>query len=136
MLSVLGKGEYYQKLVQDKKFIWFIYPKRIFETKVALRPFFDKEKDIYKVDNVLEEFNNIFPNVSFYESYLEDVMDDLIDIGVDVDSLYDSRIKMYTPLFLKFDKGWVNDSSKNSCYCPQTLTKFIFELYPELIPTE
>ena len=101
-----------------------------------MRPFFDKENDKFKGENILEEFNNLFPNVIIYESYFEDVIDDLIDLGLDVDSFYDERNKMFTPLFIKFKNGWINDTSKNHCYCPQTLTKFIFDLYPEYIPSE
>jgi hypothetical protein len=134
MISVLNQGEYYTKLSEVKKFIWFIYPKRVFETKVTLRPFFDKDKDRFK-SNLLEEFDKTFPDVTFYESYFEDVIDDLIDLGIDVEIYYDDKLKMFTPLFLKFNKGWVEDTSKNHCYCPQVLTKFIFDLHPELIPT-
>ena len=54
----------------------------------------------------------------------------------DVDSFYDERNKMFTPLFIKFKNGWINDTSKNHCYCPRTLTEFIFDLYPEYIPSE
>jgi|688.fasta_scaffold72366_2 hypothetical protein len=136
MISILNSGEYYHKLVENKKFIWFIYPKKVHETKVLLRPFFDKENDKFKGENILEEFNNLFPNVIIYESYFEDVIDDLIDLGLDVDSFYDERNKMFTPLFIKFKNGWINDTSKNHCYCPQTLTEFIFDLYPEYIPSE
>ncbi len=136
MISFLNPKEYYKKLSEDKKFIWFIYPKRIQETKVTLRPFFDKEKDRVKAGNLLEEFNNMFPDVKFYESYFEDVIDDLIDLEIDVDIYYDEKLKMFTPLFLKFNKGWIEDNSRNHCYCPQVLTKFIFDLYPESIPSE
>jgi hypothetical protein len=135
MISVLNQGEYYYKLSEVKKFIWFIYPKNVFETKVKLRPFFDREKDRIK-SNLLEEFDKVFPSVVFYESYFEDVIDDLIDLGIDVEIYYDEKLKTFTPLFLKFNKGWIEDNSRNHCYCPQVLTKFIFDLHPELIPTE
>ena len=45
----------------------------------------------------------MFPNVKFYESYFEDVIDDLIDLEIDVDIYYDEKLKMFTPLFLKFN---------------------------------
>ena len=63
MISILNSGEYYHKLVENKKFIWFIYPKKVHETKVLLRPFFDKENDKFKGENILEEFNNLFPMI-------------------------------------------------------------------------
>lgn len=135
MIYVLNQGEYYYKLSEVKKFIWFIYPKNVFETKVKLRPFFDREKDRIK-SNLLEEFDKVFPSVVFYESYFEDVIDDLLDLGIDVEIYYDEKLKSFTPLFLKFNKGWIEDNSRNHCYCPQVLTKFIFDLHPELIPTE
>lgn len=99
---------------------------------VVLKPFFDKKMD----ENVIYEFEKLFPNIVIYESYIQDVIDDLIEIGVDVDNLYEPKTNEYQSLIIKFEKSWISETSRTRCFCPQTLTKYIFDLYPEYIPTE
>jgi hypothetical protein len=132
MLGIISPNQIIKKIVEHKKFIWIVYDKNINNTMVVLKPFFDKKMD----ENVIYEFEKLFPNIVIYESYIQDVIDDLIEIGVDVDNLYEPKTNEYQSLIIKFEKSWISETSRTRCFCPQTLTKYIFDLYPEYIPTE
>jgi hypothetical protein len=132
MLGVINPGEAIHKIAEHKKFIWVVYDYSINDSMAGIKPFFDKKHD----ENILEEFNKVFPDAVIYESYVQDVIDDLIGFEFDVDDWWDDKRKYFQSVIIKFDKGWVSETSRTSCFCPRTITKYIFDLYPQYIPQE
>lgn len=120
-------------LVKNKKFIWLIYGDFQLNklNKLSLLPSWVMTEG--KIASII----NDFPNIVFVESMFDEVRDELHGLGYDLYSdenkigLWDSDNEHHKPVIIGFDRGWKKVDSVGKCYCLETLTDILFEIYPE-----
>lgn len=133
MLIRYSGGNFSGLLINNKRFVWFIYLELQLDktSKLSLLPTW------IKPDSTIGNIINEFPNIIFVESMLNEVKDDLHGLGYYLYSddehigLWDSHNKHQKPVIIGFDKGWKKVDSVGKCYCLETLTDIMFEIYPE-----
>ena len=126
-------GDFYGLIKNHKKFIMFVYDQIQTEENnfLALRPTWIRPNGI--ISKVIQDF----PNVTFVETMYNEVIDELIEMGyqpyldVEKGGLKDNKSGIFFPIFIGFDKGWKKLDSVGKCYCMETLSEILFELYPE-----
>ena len=126
-------GDFSGLLRSHKKFIWFVYEE--VQTNVnnplTLKPTWIKDW------GPIIEFQKLFPEMVFVESMYSEVKEEVSELGyslfVDVsdNGLWDTNNNHFKPLIVGFDKGWKKADSLGKCYCLETLSDIIFEIYPE-----
>lgn len=130
------RGKSFPKLIQIyKNFIWFVYDDFQLggQSSVTIKPSW---VDPQGVVSVIDE---MFPSITIVESIYSDVSDELIELGYDLrldqnlGGLWDSNNEVQRPVIIGFQKGWKTTDSIGFCYCSETVTKIIFEIYPELL---
>jgi hypothetical protein len=126
-------GNFNRLLIDNKKFVWFVYDEIQLDktSKLSLLPTW------IKPDGIIANIIDNFPNIIFVESIFNEVNDDLYGLGYNLDDdvehigLWDSHNEHQKPAIIGFDKGWKKVDSVGKCYCLETLSDIMFEIYPE-----
>lgn len=133
MFIKLTDNDFTKALINHKRFIWMVYfdKQDTDKTWVSIKPTWSEYSS-----RTLEAFNEIFPEVIFAESKITEVIDTLHGFNISLSDLWDDNSKEYRPIIISIDKGWISSTSYGKCYCSETLTEMIFDVYPELIPKQ
>jgi hypothetical protein len=126
-------GNFYDLIRNHKKFIWLIYEEIQLDpnSDLTLRPTWIKDW------GPIFDFQELFPEIVFVESMYSEVLEEVLELGYSMGKdviefgLWDSYNDILKPLIVGFDKGWKKVDSLGKCYCLETLTDIIFEIYPE-----
>ena len=133
MLIRYSGGNFNSLLINKKRFVWFIYEELQLDktSKLTLLPTWIKPISV--ITKLIEDF----PNITFVESMYDEVIDELIEMGYQTNlhtsdgGLWDDYNKILVPLIIGFDKGWKKVDSIGECYCTETLTDIMFEVFPD-----
>lgn len=133
MFIRLTDADFNKALIEYKRFILMVYfdEQQDEEYWVKIKPTWSEESD-----RLLEAFDEVFPDVVFAESKLSEIRETLHGFNISLDDLWDEQSKNYRPIIISIDKGWISSTSYGKCYCSETLTEMIFDIYPELIPKQ
>ena len=133
MFIRLTDADFNKALIEYKRFILMVYfdEQQDEEYWVKIKPTWSEESD-----RLLEAFGEVFPDVVFAESKLSEIRETLHGFNISLDDLWDEQSKNYRPIIISIDKGWIKSTSYGKCYCDETLTEMIFDIYPELIPKQ
>lgn len=75
---------------------------------------------------------DMFSAATFVETYHSESYDMVNHFGISYDDLWDEENKIYRPIIISVEKGWIKDNSYGKCYCSETYTDVIYSIYPEL----
>lgn len=122
-----------KSLIEHKRFIWLVYFDEQHDEKywTQIKPTWSE-----KSTRLVEAFSEVFPNVVFAESIISEVRETLHGFNISLDDLWDEGSKNYRPIIISIEKGWIKSTSYGKCYCDETFTEMIFDVYPELIPKQ
>jgi len=124
-------GDFNNLIRNHKKFIWMVYIQGQLNPigTIAFKPsWVDKSL-------IIPEVISTFPNVTFVESLYDEVLDELIEMGYTNNDLWDGNNGHHLPIIVGMDKGWKKIDSLGKCYCLETLSDIIFQIYPEELNT-
>jgi hypothetical protein len=132
MLVRYKGGDFVSIVTKYKKFVWFIYDEvqTIPNNPLTLKPTWIKSF------GPIVEFQEIFPEMVFVESMIDEVKEEVFELGynLNLDSteggLWDGNNDHFRPIIIGFDKGWKKVDSRYKCYCLETLSEILFEIYP------
>lgn len=127
MLIRYQGGDFKNLIISHKKFIWLVYVEVQLNPRgyIALKPSWIEES------RNIPEVIKTFPNVIFVESLYDEVLDELIEMGYSNGDLWDDNNGHHLPIIVGMDKGWKKIDSLGKCYCIETLSDIIFQIYPE-----
>lgn len=126
-------GSFNDLIYHNKNFIWLVYCDFQLDPSglIAFKPTWIKPISV--ITKLIEDF----PNITFVESMYDEVIDELIEMGYQTNlhtsdgGLWDNFNKILVPLIIGFDKGWKKVDSIGKCYCTETLTDIMFEVFPK-----
>ena len=133
MLIRYSGGSFNDLVYQNKNFIWLVYSDIQLDIRgtIALKPTWIKSY------SDITQLIAAFPQVTFVESMYDEVIEELTEMGYQSSvpsyegGLWDVNNEILIPLFIGMSKGWKKVDSIGKCYCTESLTDIMFEIYPE-----
>jgi hypothetical protein len=128
MLQRVNPWDITQKISEFKRFIWICHISK--KNILDIRPSWDRLNTDFPT--TLEVINQEYPNVVILESFVEESIDKILEFGVPLEYLrMNDSNNEFKPIMMAFDKGWLQDTSIDRCYCLETLTELIMLIHPE-----
>jgi hypothetical protein len=128
------KVEDFDRISLENDYYLWHFVLRDVSCKPNMHSIFDGLDNEMRKPNSMIEFLNVF-NVSYFESYVEESIDFLDKLGVPLEHLRQrGEIKTIKPFMLTFNRRrLVNGTYNGYCFCPEGITKLLYNLNPELI---
>ena len=133
MLIRYSGGSFNDLVYQNKNFIWLVYS----DFQLDMRGWLALKPTWIKSYSDITQLIDAFPQVTFVESMYDEVIEELTEMGYQSSlpshegGLWDVNNEILIPLFIGMSKGWKKVDSIGKCYCTESLTDIMFEIYPE-----
>lgn len=133
MLVRYSGGSFNDLIINHRNFIWLVYSdfQLDYIGTIGFKPTWIKPYSV--ITQLLEEF----PKVTIIESMYDEVIEELSEMGYQrsvptyLGGLWDANNKILTPIIVGISQGWKKVDSIGKCYCTETLTDIMFEVFPD-----